>query len=86
MKKYLRKFINWEQNNSTRLLLMAKFTYNNAKNTNTSHILFELNYGYHLKISFAENVNPYLGSCFADKLAEKLRELMEVCCQNLLNV
>ena len=31
---------------------------------------------------FEEDVDSHLKSCFANELAEKLRELMEVCCQN----
>ncbi len=37
---------------------MAKFDYNNAKNASTGHTPFELNCGYHLRVSFEENVNP----------------------------
>ena len=65
---------------------MAEFAYNNAKNASTGQTLFELNCGYHLKVSFKEDVDPYLRSCSANKLAEELRELMEVCCQNLLHI
>ncbi len=64
---------------------MAEFAYNNAKNTSTGHILFELNYDYHPRVSFEEDVDPYLRSRSANELAEELRELMEVCCQNLLH-
>ena len=64
---------------------MAEFTYNNAKNANTSHAPFELNCGYHFKVFFKEEVNPHLKSCSANKLVEELRELMKVCCQNLLH-
>ena len=69
-----------------RLLSIAEFAYNNAKNASTGHILFELNYAYHLRISFEENIDPRLRSYSANKLAEELKELMEVCCQNLLYV
>ena len=44
---YLKAFVNCEQNNWVRLFLIIEFTYNNFKNTNTSHIPFELNYGFH---------------------------------------
>ena len=37
---------------------MAEFAFNNAKNASTSHMLFELNYGYHFRISFKEDINP----------------------------
>ena len=62
---------------------MAEFAYNNAINTSTGHNPFKLNYGYHPRVSFKDDVNPHSRSCSVDKLAEKLRELMEVCCQNL---
>ncbi len=61
-----------------------EFAYNNAKNTSTGHNPFELNYGYHLKFSFEEDVDPYSRSRSANELAKELKELMEVCCQNLL--
>ena len=35
---------------------------------------------------FKKNVDPHSRSCFADKLAEKLKELIEICCQNLLYI
>ncbi len=64
---------------------MAEFAYNNAKNASTSHIPFELNCGYHPRVSFEEDVDPHSRSRSANKLAKELRELMEVCCQNLLH-
>ena len=63
---------------------MIEFTYNNTKNASTGHTLFQLTYGYHLKVLFKEDVNLYSRSCSADELGKKLRELIEVCCQNLL--
>ncbi len=85
MEAYLRAFVNWEQDDWAKLLPMAEFAYNNAKNASTGHTLFELNYGYHPKIFFEEDVDPRLRSCSANELAEELRQLMEVCCQNLLH-
>ncbi len=35
MEAYLRAFVNWEQDDWARLLLMVEFAYNNAKNTST---------------------------------------------------
>ena len=64
---------------------MVEFAYNNAKNASTGHTYFKLNCGYHPKVSFKENVDLCLRSHFADKLIEELRELMEVCCQNLFH-
>ncbi len=84
MEAYLRAFVNWEQDDWARLLPSAEFAYNNAKNASTGHTPFELNYGYHPRVSFEEDVNPRSRSCSANKLVEELRELMEVCYQNLL--
>ncbi len=64
---------------------MAEFTYNNAKNASTGHTPFKLNCGYHPRVSFEEDVDPRSRSRSANELAEELRELMEVCCQNLLH-
>ena len=63
---------------------MTEFAYNNAKNASTGHTLFELNCGYHPRVSFKEDVDLRSKSRSADKVAGKLRELMEVNCQNLL--
>ncbi len=65
---------------------MAEFAYNNAKNASTGHTPFELNCDYHPKVSFEEDVDPWLRSCSANELAEEQRELMKVCYQNLLHV
>ncbi len=63
---------------------MAEFIYNNAINANTGYTTFEFICGYHSKVSFKKNVDPYLRSCSANKLAKELRKLIEVCYQNLL--
>lgn len=49
---YLRIFINFNQNNKAKLLLIAKFTNNNSKNANISYTPFKLNCGYHFCIFF----------------------------------
>ncbi len=64
---------------------MAEFAYNNAKNTSTGHTLFKLNCGYHPKVSFEEDIDLRSRSRSANELAKELRELMEVCCQNLFH-
>ncbi len=64
---------------------MAEFAYNNAKNASTGHTTFELNCGYHPRVSFEEAVDRRSRSRSAIEMAEELRELMEVCCQNLLH-
>ena len=62
---------------------MAKFAYNNVKNASIDHTPFESNCGHYLRVLFKEDVNFYLKSYFTNKLAKKLRELIEICCQNL---
>ena len=37
---------------------MAEFVYDNAKNASTGHMPFELNCGYHPRISYKEEVDP----------------------------
>ena len=76
-------FVNFEQNNWARLLLIAELDYNNAKNASTGHTPFELNCGYHSRMSYEEEVNLCSKSKSADKLSADLRELMIVCQKNL---
>ncbi len=85
MEAYLRVFVNWKQDDWVRLLSMAEFAYNNAKNASTGYTFFELNYGYYPRVSFKEDVDPHSRSRSANKLAKELRELMEVCCWNFLH-
>ena len=85
MKIYLRALVNWEQNDYARLLPMAEFAYNNAKNASTGHTPFELNYGFHLWVFFKDDVDLHSRSRSANKLANKLRKLMNICQQNLLH-
>ena len=83
MKAYLRAFVNFEQNDWARLLPMAEFAYNNTKNVSTGHTSFELNCGYHLWMSYKEDVNLRSQSKLVDELSAELRELMIVCRKNL---
>ena len=83
MEAYLRVFVNFEQNDWARLLPMAEFAYNNAKNASTGYTLFELNCGYHPRMSYEEDVDPRSQSQSADELSAELRELMIVCQENL---
>ena len=82
---YLRAFVNWEQDILVKLLLIAEFAYNNTKNASTGHTLFKFNCGYHSKVFFEEDVDFRLRSRSTNELAEKLKKLIEVCCQNLLH-
>ena len=71
MKAYLLVFVNFKQNNWAKLLLIVKFAYNNAKNASTSHMPFELNYGYYFLFSFKKDNNPYLQSKIINNLSAK---------------
>ena len=79
MEAYLQALINFEQNDWARLLPMAEFAYNNAKNASTSNTPFELNCGYHLRVSYKEDLDPRSKSRTAEELSSKLQELMTVC-------
>ena len=62
---------------------MDKFAYNNAKNASTGHTPFELNCGYHPRMSYEDDVDPHSKSKSADELSAGLRELIIVCRENL---
>ena len=83
IKAYLRAFVNFEQNDWAKILPMAEFAYNNAKNASISHTFFELNYGYHLQMLYKQDVDPHSQSKSADKPSTELRELITVCWKNL---
>ncbi len=85
MGAYLRAFVNCKHINRAKQLPIAKFAYNNAKNTSTRHIPFEHNCGFHSQVLFKEDVDLRSKSRLANKLADELRELMKICCQNLLH-
>lgn len=48
LKAYFQAFVNFAQDNWTRLLSMAELAHNNLKNTCICYKLFKLNYDYHL--------------------------------------
>ena len=83
MEAYLRAFVNFKQNNWARLLPMAKFAYNNAKNSSIGRTPFELNCGYHAWVSFEEDTSPCSQLKSADELSAGLRDLITVCRENL---
>lgn len=62
---------------------MAKFVYNNVKNTSTGQMPLELNCGYYSRESYQNDID----SCFRLRTAEKqsldLLKLMFVCRENL---
>ena len=42
---------------------MAECAYNNAKYASIGHTPFKLNCGYHSRVSFKKDIDPYLESC-----------------------
>ena len=86
MEAYLRSFVNFKQNDWARLLPMAKFAYNNAKNASTGYTPFELNCGYHPCVSYEEDLDSHSKSRTAEELFSGLQELITVCQQNLHHV
>ena len=76
-------FINFKQNNWAKLLSMAEFAYNNAKNASSGYTFFELNSGYHSWMLYKDDVNPCSKSKSTDKLSTELKKLIIVCGKNL---
>ena len=70
MEAYLRAFVNFKQNDWVRLLLMAEFVHNNAKNASTGYTLFELNCKYYPCVFYQEE--EILNPCSQSKTAKKL--------------
>ena len=83
MEAYLRAFVNYNQNDWARLLPIAEFAYNNVKNASTGHMPFEFHCSYHPRVSYEEDFDPRSKSKAADKLADKLKDLMTSCWENL---
>ena len=83
MEVYLWAFVNFNQNNWARLLLMVVSVYKNAKNASNGHLPFKLNCGYHHWMLYKEKVDSRSKSKSADKLSAKLKELMIVCRENV---
>ena len=50
LKQFLRIYCNYQQSDWSRLLLLAKFTYNNTPSSTTGVSPFYANKGYHLKM------------------------------------
>ena len=82
---YFRAFVNFKQNNWARLLPMAEFVYNNAKNVSIGYILFKLNCRYHPRISFKKDVDFRSKWMSASELLSELQKLMSIYCENLFH-
>ena len=62
---------------------MVEVAYNNVKNISTSFTFFELNCGYHPRVSFKKNINSRTKFKSIDKFLAKLQKVMTVCCENI---
>lgn len=82
METYLQVFVNDEKDIWFRLLLIAKFAYNNMKNISTIHTFFELYFSYHSRASYEKYVNSRSQSKSADKIAIEVQKLILVCKNN----
>ena len=58
IKAYLQAFVNFEQNDWARFLLMAEFAYNNAKNVSNGHTPFKLNCRYYSRVLYKKTLTP----------------------------
>lgn len=83
MEVYFRIYINSNQKDWARLLLMAEFAYNNTKNISISYTLLEFNCGYYFYVFYKENIDSYSKSKSANKLLTQLQEFIIVCRKNL---
>ena len=83
IKSYLRVFVNYKQGNWLSFLPIDGFAYNNAKYASREYTSFKLNCGYHLYVSYKNDVNPCSKSKTANKLTKKLRNLIARYRENL---
>ena len=80
---YLRVFVNFKQNDWVKLLPIAEFAYNNAKNASTGYTSFELNCGYHPYVSYEQDLDLHSKLRTVEELSFELQKLITVCQQNL---
>lgn len=83
IEEYLYVFMNWKQNNWVKFLSMIKCIYNNFKNKNICHMLFEFNCDYYSYISFKNKCNIHSKSSLANGLAMKLKKTDKYLLPNL---
>ena len=83
MEAYFQAFVNFKQNDWARLLPMAEFAYNNAKNASIGFTSFKLNCGYHSCVSYKKDLDPRSQSKTVEILSSELPNLMAACQQNL---
>lgn len=86
MEAYLQGYDNYKRENWARLLPMAKFAYNNKKNTNTGSTSFEYNCKFPLRASYKKHVNPRSKSKSANKVVIVLYELKSAYRKNFQHI
>ena len=65
---------------------MAEFAYKNANNASFEYTSFGLTFGYHLQMSYKEDVNPRSKFKSVDRLLAELKKLMIICRENLYHI
>ena len=83
LEAYLRSFVSFEQDNWVQYLPMAEFAFNNSKHSSTGLTPFELNCGYHPRMSYEDELEPRSRSRAAGAEVAELKELMDLCKANL---
>jgi hypothetical protein len=61
LKQYLRAFCNFEQDNWSKILLMAEYAYNNSVTLPVARSLFYANCGYHPRTNWQTEVEARNG-------------------------
>lgn len=79
----LRYYVIYKQQIWARLLLMTMFPWNNVRNTSTEFTPFELSCGYHLQVSYKEDIDPHSKFKSANKLAMELWKLTVIYQKNI---
>lgn len=85
MEAYFHFFVLIEPNNWVQYLPMVEFVFNNSKHFSIELILFELNCGYHLKMSYEDESDPRSRFKTTGNKVAKFRELMDLCKANFKN-
>lgn len=83
MEAYLRSYVSFKQDDWVQYLPLAEFAYNNAKHSSTKFTPFELNCGYHPRVSYDDELDPRSRSKAAGVEAKVLKELLTECKKNL---
>ena len=78
MKQYFKTYVNFQQDNWVKLLLMTEFAYNNAKHAFTRMSPFEIMLEYSSKMAWEDLMNERVKSKSAKQHVKELNQLMTV--------